>query len=136
MVRDAPRRTHMMARVVIWLALLLAGATAPTSLQAFPTGTKDSYGIVEQRGQPPAVLAQAVHALGAHGHEDHSPCGHGQCGQCCPSCSTPSLGCSLAVDYRSIIQLAVGGERYPLATPERPHAWLSQLLLRPPSQHA
>ena len=128
-----PTRTHRMARVFIWLALLLAGVAIATTVEASTSGLGDST-IAGELRQVPTVSAHAIHNLAVthHQHDEHAPCPHGMCGQCCPFCSAGAVGFGLLAQPCPIIGHLAASKRYRVATAELPHAWLSQLPFRPP----
>jgi hypothetical protein len=126
-------RTHRMARVLMWLALLFAGVAVATTVQASPSDLGDPPTIAGELRQVPTVSVYAAHDQAAtHQHGEHAPCRHGMCGQCCPSCSTGVVGFSLPIDYCLTIEPVAASQRYSVASAELPHAWLSQLPFRPP----
>jgi hypothetical protein len=126
-------RTHRMARVLIWLALLLVGVAVATAAQASPSGLGDPPAIAGEQRQVPTVSAYARHDRTAtHQHGEHAPCPHGMCGQCCPSCATGGVGLSLPANSCLIIAPTTVSQSYRVATAELPNAWLSHLPFRPP----
>lgn len=130
------RPTHTMARVLIWLALFLGGAGSVTYVQALASPAVTSAAAEKVR-EPLALRAHAMQDLGAlHQHDNQSPCGHGNCPSCCPSCSNASLGFTLAIDGCSLVGPVAEIERCPLAGAERLQPWLSLLPFRPPCPHA
>jgi hypothetical protein len=123
-----------MARVLIWLALLLAGVAVATTVQASPSGLGDPPTIAGELRQVPTVSAYAMHDRAAtHQHGEHAPCPHGMCGQCCPSCAAGGgVGFSLAADSCLIVAPTTASRPYRVVTAELPDAWLSHLPFRPP----
>jgi hypothetical protein len=129
--------THKMGRLVILLALCLAGAIASADARLPPAHPADIAAAGEQTRQlantAPHVSVYSARDLGStHDHQHPIPCPHGDCSQCCPTCSHVSHSSSLNVDIRSVIQIVAMAERYIPAEQLRLHAWLSQLPLRPP----
>ncbi len=121
-----------MARVLIWLVLLLAGVAVATTVQASTSSLGGPPTIAAELRQVPTVSAFATHNRAAtHQHGEHAPGPHGICGQCCPSCSTGHVGFSLPVSCLIIGTSATSG-RYCVAAMELPHTRLSQLPFRPP----
>lgn len=119
------RAIHLLAILLMCLALSSASGVAWA-------GSEATFEAAGQVRSATAVDAQ-VHDLGAgHEHGDQRPCGHGKCGQCCPSCSNAAIGFGLRVEHRSLIEVVAAVERFFPARTEHLHAWLSQLPFRPP----